>query len=180
MALAFFGNSMLIVFMVIVTGMTLHASSIAGTNVTAAPVYYLYETRGFEMLGEWGPKFICYRVSLAARSRWGSGSTVVAPMTKANLDTAVRHGRFVVLIGHGASGALMTSDNFVIWPHTCAAPGRELQFIYLSACEGGEKASEWNQRFKPAEVVTFDRTTGGIEHLWWFWFNAPDRLREVH
>ena len=58
-----------------------------------------------------------------------------------------------------------------------ATPGKDLQFVYISACNGGEKATQWEQRFAPAEVVTFDRFSAGKEYLWWRWIDAPSRLR---
>jgi hypothetical protein len=57
--------------------------------------------------------------------------------------------------------------------------GSDLQFVYLSECNSGKKAPEWEKVFAPAEVVTFDRLSGAMEHLWWLWFDAPDRLKQI-
>ena len=58
-------------------------------------------------------------------------------------------------------------------------PGKDLRYVYISACNGGQKATEWEQRFAPAKVVTFDRLSAAMEHLWWLWFDAPERLKEI-
>jgi hypothetical protein len=42
----------------------------------------------------------------------------------------------------------------------------------------GEKAAEWQRRFAPAEMVTFVRLSGPMEHLAWLWFAAPKRLKK--
>ena len=57
--------------------------------------------------------------------------------------------------------------------------GEHLEFVYLSECYSRRKAAEWQQAFAPVEIVTFDRLSGQMEHLWWLWFDAPGRLREV-
>jgi hypothetical protein len=49
----------------------------------------------------------------------------------------------------------------------------------MSACHGGDKATEWQESFAPGEVVSFDRDSAALEHLWWLWFDAPARLRNI-
>ena len=71
------------------------------------------------------------------------------------------------------------ADGRPVLPASFATFGKDLQFVYMSACDGGEKATEWEQRFAPAEVVTFNRLSAPMEHLWWLWFDAPDRLNEI-
>ena len=203
MRVALIGNSVLLALVVLVVGLAIHASSLAREDAVPAPVYFLYDNRDYEFLGAWGPKLFCYRISRVAQERWGPGSVVVAPITAENFRTAITHGRFVVLQSHGKSGAMVTTDGYTVWPNspamfaedrqvfpvigfvrpnfatTSATPGKDLQFVYISACNGGELATEWDQRFAPAEVVTFDRLTGAMETLWWLWFDGPDRLKEI-
>jgi hypothetical protein len=182
MGLALVGNSVLLALVGLFAGLAIHASSSAREDVAPAPVYYLYDNRDHAFLGTWGQKLFCYRVTRVAQERWGPGSAVVAPITVENFRTAVTYGRFVVLIGHGRSGAFATVDDWSIWPDfpgRTATPGKDLQFVYLSACHGGDKASEWEQSFAPAEVVSFDRDSAALEHLCWFWFDAPVRLKEI-
>ncbi len=206
MRVALIGNSVVLAGVALVVVVSFHASSLARRDVGPAPVYYLYENRDYEPLGNWVQELFCYRLSLAAEERWGPGTVVVSPLTAENFRTALTHGRFVVLLGHGARGAVATTDGWSVWPdvpapaatpggeprvvptiglvhadapNTFAAPGKDLRFVYLSACDGGAKAAEWEQRFAPAEVVSFDRLSAGMEHLWWLWFDAPRQLREV-
>ena len=96
----------------------------------------------------------------------------MAPITVENLRTAIEHGRFAVLISHGHSGEIHTVDNWSVFPLAFVRPGKNLQFVYISACHGGRKATEWEQNLAPAEVVTFDRLSGAMEHLWWLWFDG--------
>jgi hypothetical protein len=179
MRVALAGNSILVVSVALVIGLALHASTLARADVVPAPVYFLYDNAGYEALGTWGPKLFCYRISRVAQQRWGPGKVVVAPITVENLRTAIEYGRFVVLASHGSSGEIHTVDDWAVFPAAFARPGKDLQFVYISACGGGQQATEWQQVFAPAEVVTFDRLSGGLEHLWWLWFEAPDQLRET-
>ena len=88
----------------------------------------------------------------------------------------------MVLIGHGDSEGISTVDKvpppgvgvYRVPPTSIPAAmhGRDLQFVYLSECYSGTKAPEWEQVLAPAEVVTFDRLSGPMEHLWWLWFDA--------
>ena len=190
--LAWLGNSILLGLIVLVVGLGIHASSLAREDGPPAPVCFLYETRDFDFLGPCGPKLqklFCYRIARVAQERWGPGSVVVAPLSRDNLATAIAHGRFVMLIGHGEPEGIETIDKvpppgvgfYRVPPSAVPAElhGKDLQFVYISACWSGKKAREWEQVFAPAEVVTFDRLSAGGEHLWWLWFGAPDRLKEI-
>jgi hypothetical protein len=180
--LALVGNSVMLALVVLVVGLAIHASSLAREDAAPARVYYLYDNRDHAFLGTWGQKLFCYRVARVAQERWGPGSVVVAPITVENFRTAVTHGHFVVLISHGERGAFTTVEDLGIWPDfpgRTATPGKDLQFVYMSACHGGDKATELEQSFAPTEVVTFDRDSAALEHLWWLWFEAPARLREI-
>jgi hypothetical protein len=189
MRVALIGNSVLMTLVVLVVGLAIHASSLAREDAVPAPVYFLYDNQGFEFLGTWGPKLFSYRISRVAQERWGPGSMVVAPLSRANLGTAITHGRLVVLIGHGDAEGILTVDRmpppgvgfYRVPPSLIPASmhGKDLQFVYLSECYSGNKAAEWERVFAPAEVVTFDRLSGPMEHLWWLWFDAPDRLKEI-
>ena len=65
---------------------------LAGRNdVVPAPVYFLFDNRDYPVLGTWGPKLICYRVSRIARQRWGPGSVVVGQIIGKDLRTAITH-----------------------------------------------------------------------------------------
>jgi hypothetical protein len=180
--LALVGNSVHLALVVLVVGLAIHASSLAREDTAPAPVYYLYDNRDHAFLGTWGQKLFCYRIARVAHEQWGPGSVVVAPITVENFRAAVTDGRFVVLISHGERGAFTTVEDLGIWPDfpgRTATPGKDLQFVYMSACHGGDKASEWERSFAPTEVLTFDRDSAALEHLWWLWFDAPDRLKEI-
>jgi uncharacterized membrane protein len=204
--LAWFGNCVLAGLFVLVFGLGIHASSLARENAASAPVYYLYDDHDYDFFGPCGPalhKLFFYRVSRVAHERWGPGNVVVQPLTAENFRTAIAQGRFVVLTGHGASGAFTTKDGWTVWPDTpamfeedrqlfpvigfvkpnfpttSATPGKDLQFVYMSACDAGEKATEWEQRLAPARVVTFGRLSAAGEHLSWLWCDAPGQLKEI-
>jgi uncharacterized membrane protein len=56
------------------------------------------------------------------------------------------------------------------------AVGEDLRLVYITACDGGKHADRWQEALRPAEVVAFDRLSAMLEHVWWLWFVAPERL----
>lgn len=206
MSVALLGNGVLLALVVLVVGLAAHASSLAREDAAPAPVYYLYDNHDYDFFGPCGPalhKLFFYRVSRVAQERWGPGNVVVVPLSAQTFGTAIANGRFVVMTGHGSNGGVATIDGDGIWPDKFldpgpgrpvvpvigivrsasltvpVMPGKNLRFVYISACDGGKLATDWEQRFAPAEVVTFDRLSAPGEHLWWLWFGAPHRLREI-
>ncbi|HEY8506063.1 MAG TPA: hypothetical protein VIL46_15865 [Gemmataceae bacterium] len=197
--LALAGNGVLLGSAAVAAALAAHASALVRED-GPAPVYLLYDNVGYEALGAWGPKLAGYRLALAAAERWGPGAAVVAPLGRRTLGQALRHGRFAVLLCHGSDG-LITSRDLLVRPANsmelalgggrpfCVlqADGSEwelpvgdgLAFVYNSACDAGRKAGRWQRCLAPAEVVTFDRPSGGIEHIWWLWADAPARLRAL-
>src|SRR5207249_3475620 len=51
--------------------------------------------------------------------------------------------------------------------------------VYISQCYGGLKSAEWQQALAPAEIVTYNRLSTGIESLWSILVEAPGRLQAV-
>jgi hypothetical protein len=171
------------------------ADSIARDDIGPAPVYVLVDKRGAEKaIPHVAVKLASYRLAWVARERWGEGSTVVAPLNEQSLRAALRHGRLVMIWSHGSDGNISMPDG---WATVNGGPylvfgrasspkewepvpfGEHLQFLYCSACHGGAKKDLWVRSLAPARVVTYDRLSGGLEHILWLWFTAPERAREV-
>ncbi len=183
----------------LVAGLSLHASSLCRAE-GPAPVYVLYDDMG--VAPRWLFHLGAYRIALAARARWGDGSVSVAPLEPPHLEQALRHGRMVVLLCHGRDGKIIKED-FVAeastqalmgpggpcrWVCVCdprggdwlwLTAGEDLRLVYITACDGGRDASHWQEALRPAEVVTFDRLSAMLEHVWWLWLVAPGRVRDL-
>jgi uncharacterized membrane protein len=196
--IAFVINCGLWVLAGVVAGLALHAAALCRTD-GPAPVCVLYDDMG--AAPRWLFQLGAYRLTRAARERWGEGSVAVVPLDKANLSMALRHGRVVVLLCHGRDGCIV-KDELTIVPSPQAlegpsgpvrglevyegstgqgsweslAHGQELRLVYLTACDGGKYPGRWQEALRPAEVVTFDRLSAMLEHVWWLWFDAPQRL----
>jgi hypothetical protein len=178
-----------------------HASSLTRDDGKPAAVYLLYDDMGF--VPRWVMNLGFYRMSLAARERWGPDNVIVARLDERDLREALRHGRFVFLAAHGEGGDILTA-RFQIEPPALAdgtasnglffgkydAAGNlgrwelleaneDLRFVYNAACDGGSKADEWNQALAPAEVKTFDRLSATAEHLFWLWTEGPRRIQKL-
>jgi hypothetical protein len=194
--LGFAGNLLFWAGAVVVTALAAHATSLTRRQGPAS-VYVLYDAQGW--VPAWVVDLACYHLSLAASERWGPGSIVVGDLDECMLDEALTEGRMVFLWCHGGRGRI-TASRVVVEPwvrdnrraylgfFTAADgwkklyplwPGKDLQFVYNSACEGGQRAAAWQLSLAPAEVVTFNRHSGGAEHILWLWFRGPDRLKNI-
>jgi tetratricopeptide (TPR) repeat protein len=185
-----------------VCAMTLHALAITReADDRPAAVYMLYHRDA--PVPRWVFALGFYRIALAARERWGPDSVVVAPLTEENLQQAMRHGRFVFLGTHGAGGDVTTPlvlvepvkgrSGYSLKSIARASPGDrfqqenarrievggDLQFVYVSACDGGEKEDVWRAALTPAEVKTFARTSYADEHAFWMWWDGPGRIWDI-
>jgi hypothetical protein len=175
----------------------LHTAALIRPGGEPNPVYALYHDEPFESIPLWIRELRFYRMALAARERWGPKSMIVAPLNRQNLKEALGHGRFVVLWGHGTDGFLVTAEGYLVGPSgkgriSIVDPrgsssfaevfevNKELRVIYLTGCDAGRRAREWREAFAPATVFSFDRKSGGMEHILWAWFIAPGRLKEIH
>lgn len=177
-----------------------HAQRLARTGGGPASAYLLFDPRGFEAFGTWGPKMLFYPVSREATARWGWGSVVVAPLARETFMSALGHGRLVVLLVHGDEGRIVSAGLEVGLPRGVPRSGRyldlfdsrtgrtervkagpDLQLLYNSGCRTGTRgyAWAWQQRLAPTEVITFGRISGGLEHVLWIWAEAPARLRGI-
>jgi hypothetical protein len=196
--LALAGNGVALVLIALITVLTLHAAALTrGLDDRPAPVYVLYDDM------QWCPRWVfqlgAYRIALAARERWGEGSVVVAPLDEHSLKQALRHGRFVVLLCHGREGYVV-KDKFLAAPpppvpatrSVCVTTdptgeqpweyvpvGDDLRFVYVTACDAGQRADDWQAALTPAEVITFDRLSAMLEHVWWLWIPAPQRVKSI-
>jgi uncharacterized membrane protein len=201
--LARVGEALLFVAVLLTTAAALHASSLTRDDDEPAPVYLLYDNMGFVPRWVWDLGF--YRISLAATERWGRGSVVVAPLDEHHLRQALLHGRFVFLACHGRGGYIETSQLWVAppspgpvteqtrrgvyvarreapdgtGPWTELEVGGALQLVYNTACDGGNKAEQWEAGLAPAEVKTFARLSTTAEHIAWLWLVGPARVREI-
>jgi hypothetical protein len=202
--IAFVVNCALWVLAGLVTGLALHASSLCRAE-GPAPVCVLYDDMG--ALPRWLFNLGAYRIALAARERWGDGSVSVAPLDPPHLEQALRDGRMIVLLCHGRDGYIYkaskedlfitASPDWFVGPDglrrwVCVRDskaaegcwvglpvGEHLQLVYITACDGGRLAGRWQKVFRPAEVITFDRLSAALEHVWWLWLVAPGRVRDL-
>lgn len=180
-------------------GTAWHSNSIARDEIVPAPVYVLVsKLRAEKLIPDVLVKLACYRLALASRGRFGEGSVVVTPLNERSLRMALLHGKFVMVWSHGSGGAL-SMPGFRAWAGLDVASdpqstrifvtgpngpepvevGGGLRLLYLSACYGGSAHESWAAGVAPAEVVTFDRLSGGLEHIGWLWSQAPKRLRDL-
>jgi hypothetical protein len=137
-----------------------------------APLYILYDDT---QAPRWVMALVSVPTIYAAERHWGRGSTIVAPITPASLAESLARGRFVYVAVHGVNGPLLYKDG-EITPHDVAGHmpvGKDLRLVYLSACHGGDMASEWESALAPAHVISHPRFSAHLEHARFLWYRAP-------
>lgn len=157
---------------------TLHAMSLVRQDARPGQVYMLYED--IDRFPRWMFALGLYPISRAATERWGRGSVVMLKLSREAIQRAVREGRFVFIGSHGRSTGLLLEDSYVTPEQVRAmGPSPRLQFVYLTSCDSGTQRQAWEEAFAPAKVVTYDRLTAVLEHIWWLWHEGPKVVRTI-
>ncbi len=155
-----------------------HATTLVRSDTAPGSVYFVYED--LDTFPRWLFALGFYPLSLEARRLYGPGSTVLLPLSPQAVARAKREGRFVVFGVHGRPRGMADRSGWITPQDVQAMPGSDrLQFVYLSNCDSGAQRAEWEKAFAPARVVTFDRLSAVVEHIWWLWFRAPAVLRKI-
>lgn len=153
------------------------AASVRGGD-GAAEVVLLYED--VDRYPRWLFTAAYYPLTRAAQHRFGSEGVVVRKLTQESLAAAVQSARFVFVGSHGKAEGLLLDHKWFPPEGVAAMPRSEhLEFVYLASCDSGAQAEAWRKAFAPAEVITYDRLTAVIEHVWWLWTEGPRRIRAL-
>lgn len=159
-----------------VSVLAINASARAENVLHEAKAYMLYDDIGW--VPQWVFELGFYRIARVVDRAWGQGSTVVVPFTHEALEVALGHGVFVFLSSHGTEDGLYTRERW-FKPEDVAAldKGEALEYVYITGCDSGTQARAWEHVLAPAEVITFNRLSAVIEHIYWLWFRGPDVVR---
>jgi hypothetical protein len=163
---------------ILTAAVAIHAVSLTRVGGEPAHAYMLYDDMG--VVPRWVFNLGFYRVALAANNRWGERSVVVAPLTRRSFADAIRYGDLVFVASHGFEGSLVYSG-VPIEPvdELAEVVGPHLRRVYLTACDGGLQAAQWEKVLAPARVTTFARLSAVAEHIYWLWIDAPTEITEM-
>lgn len=158
--------------------LSLYAELMVRQDAKPGKVYLLYED--INRFPRWIFSLGFLPISRAAAQRWGDGNAVSLRLSRKSLERAVREGQFVFIGSHGRAVGLLLEDGYVT-PEEIKEmrPGTQLRFVYLTSCDSGAQREAWEQAFAPAQVVTYDRLTAVLEHIWWLWFTGPEIVRTM-
>ncbi len=144
-------------------------------QLVPAKAYVLYDD--MERYPRWMFCLGFFPIVRAAQDKWPRGNVVVAPLSEHALAYSLRHGSFLFVASHGDSDGLLLDDRHITPRDLAAAHIRSnLEFVYLTACESGVLASEWQKVFAPARVITFSAPVSKLRHLYWIWVQGPDEI----
>ena len=157
----------------------IHASSLVPASRESGSVYMVYEDNG--IFPRWMFALAFYPMARAAEGTYGEGSAVLLKISPETVAKALAGGRLVFVGSHGTSKGLMLHDQWLLPKDLAALPkNKDLKFVYLTGCDSGEQRGSWLAALAPADVVTYDRLSASLEHVWWLWFRGPDKVRAVH
>lgn len=163
----------LYVFFACVAVFAVHADGKLRQDTRPGKVYILYEDA--HRFPRWLFNIGFFPIARAAEQRFGPGEAVMLRVTKDSLHRAAKEATFIFLGTHGMKQGILVPEGF--FRSVDILPGEVnpgLQYVYMSGCD---QVADWEQAFAPAEVVTFDRLTTVVEHIWWMWFDGPDVVR---
>jgi len=206
--LSLLANPLVLLFVPLITVLALHATSLTRRSGEAAAVYFLYDEGisvprwGFALglyritlqaQKKWGKGCTVLDslnretlrvalangkvVILATHGKDGYADTCYAPEvlrvwppdTRAvDEEKSSRYLRVSVL---GADNKWSKEENVPANSH--------LQLAYIFACDGGKKASQWQEHLAPAQVITYNRASTVLDHAFWFARTGPAQLKKL-
>jgi len=155
--------------------LSLHGHLLTRQDSSPAQVYFLYEDvdtfpRWFFVLG-------FYPIALAAHRCFGPGEVIVEQLNRDSIVRAIEAGAFVFIGSHGTRQGLMVPEGyFEAHEVQDLRVSDQLRFVYLTGCD---QKTAWVDAFSPAQVVTYDRLTAVVEHIWWMWRHGPRVVCQV-
>ena len=111
----------------------------------------------------------------------GPDSVCVCKLTREAFKQAFSSGEFIFLATHGAGPGRIYADRMTYGATFAseASDGNRPYFIYLTACGLSKDDDSWNRAFPETEVVSFDRWSATVEHIWWLYSDGPDKLESI-
>jgi uncharacterized membrane protein len=156
-------------------GIALQAPRLVEHELKPAAVYLLYDPA--ENAPPWVYDLGLYRITRAARRRWGAENVVAAPLSRESLEMALRHGRFVFLAAHGNEGVIATPTlDFGPDDARSIGAGGRLRLVYVAGCRAGVRAADWQAALAPAEVIAFAYDSKVYQHALWLWLKGPRKI----
>ena len=166
-------------FVLLITSLSCHSVSITPEANNEAVVYMLYDDAGF--FPRWIFTLGFLPITRRASETLGPGGVCVCKLTREAFKQAFSSGKFIFLATHGAGPGRIYADRMTYGAIFAseASDGNRPHFIYLTACGLGKDDDSWNRAFPETEVVSFDRWSATVEHIWWLYSEGPDKLESV-
>ncbi|MHC4228060.1 MAG: hypothetical protein ACYSW0_11595 [Planctomycetota bacterium] len=166
-------------FVLLITLLSCYSVSITPEANDEAVVYMLYDDAGF--FPRWIFTLGFLPITRRASETLGPDSVCVCKLTREAFKQAFSSGKFIFLATHGAGPGRIYADRLTYGATFAseASNGNRPHFIYLTACGLGKDDDSWNRAFSKTEVVSFDRWSATVEHIWWLYSEGPDKLESV-
>jgi len=166
-------------FVLLTTFLSCYSVSITPEANNEAVVYMLYDDAGF--FPRWIFTLGFLPITRRASNDLGPDSVCVCKLTREAFKQAFSSGKFIFLATHGAGPGRIYADRLTYGATFAseASDGNRPHFVYLTACSLGKNDDSWNRALPKTEVVSFDRWSAVVEHIWWLYSEGPDKLESV-
>ena len=182
---AWLPGTMLVIFtlglalLVTIMCFSCHSLSITPQSNNEAKVFMLYDDGGF--FPRWLFTLGFLSVTKKASNLLGPNSMCVCQLTNDTFQHAFSHGKFIVLATHGAGPGQIYAGRQIYKATDAlkASDGNHPSFIYLTGCSVSKGDNSWAEAFPTTEVISFRRWSATVEHIWWLYSEAPDKLESL-
>jgi hypothetical protein len=166
-------------FVLLIAFLSCYSVSITPEANNEAVIYMLYDDAGF--FPRWIFTLGFLPITRRASETLGSGGVCVCKLTREAFKQAFSTGKFIFLATHGAGPGRIYADRMTYGATFASesSDGNRPYLIYLTACGLGKDDDSWNRAFPESEVVSFDRWSATVEHIWWLYSEGPDKLESV-
>jgi hypothetical protein len=172
----FFASS---AFLLLLTFLSCYSLSITPQSNNEAKVYMLYDDADF--YPRWVFTLGFLPITVKASNDLGPNSMCVCELTNETFKQAFSKGKFIVVATHGGGPGMIYANRQLYKAKDAyiASDGNRPHFIYLTACSLAKDDDSWNRAFSKTEIVSFNRRSAVLEHIWWLYFEGPDKLKSI-
>ncbi|HOV32641.1 MAG TPA: hypothetical protein PLX23_04685 [Candidatus Hydrogenedens sp.] len=167
-----FVDTVFLLFVLFLFVINIYSCILIYPQTEAPKVYVLYDN--LDYLPQWIFNIGFFPIIKTGSEVYGKGNVALRVVGKESLSESLKNAEIVLIASHGTEEGILSREGFIKPKDVQEMEvNRNLKFVYLSGCKGGEQKEIWSKVFSPAKVLTYKRMTATFEHAWWFWRYGP-------
>lgn len=167
-----FVDTIFVLFVLFLFVLNIYSCILMYPQAEVPKVYVLYDN--LDYLPQWIFNIGFFPIIKTGSEVYGKGNVALRVVSKESLSESLKNAEVVFIASHGTEEGILSRGGF-IKPEDVQEMevNKNLKFVYLSGCKGGEQKEMWSKVFAPAKILTYKRMTATFEHAWWFWRHGP-------